>query len=48
VYHVANGQLAEVPGSGGLSPADVPLATRSAEAKLANEWFRTITTEVFG
>ena len=48
VYHVADGQLAEVPGSGGLSPADVPLATRSAEAKLANEWFRTITTEVFG
>ena len=48
VYHVANGQLAEIPGSGGLSPADAPRATRSAEAKLANDWFRTITTEVFG
>jgi sulfide dehydrogenase [flavocytochrome c] flavoprotein subunit len=48
VYHVANGQLAEVPGSGGVSPADAPRATRSAEAILANDWFRTITTEVFG
>jgi sulfide dehydrogenase [flavocytochrome c] flavoprotein subunit len=48
VYHVANGQLAEVPGSGGVSPADAPRSTRSAEAILANDWFRTITTEVFG
>ena len=48
VYDVANGQLAEVPGSGGLSPADAPRSTRSAEAILANDWFRTVTTEVFG
>jgi sulfide dehydrogenase [flavocytochrome c] flavoprotein chain len=48
VYHVANGQLAEVPGSGGVSPADAPRSTRSAEAILANDWFRTITAEVFG
>jgi sulfide dehydrogenase [flavocytochrome c] flavoprotein chain len=48
VYHVTNGQFAEVPGSGGVSPADAPRATRSAEAILANVWFRTITTEVFG
>jgi len=48
VYHVANGQLAEVPGSGGVSPSDAPRATRSAEAILANDWFRTITAEVFG
>ena len=47
VYHVANGQLAEVPGSGGVSPSDAPRATRSAEAILANDWFRTITAEVF-
>ena len=47
VYHVANGQLAEVPGSGGVSPADAPRSTRSAEAILANDWFRTITAEVF-
>jgi sulfide dehydrogenase [flavocytochrome c] flavoprotein subunit len=47
VYDVANGQLAEVPGSGGLSPADGPRSIRSAEAILANDWFRTVTTEVF-
>jgi sulfide dehydrogenase [flavocytochrome c] flavoprotein subunit len=48
VYHATNGQLAEVPGSGGVSPADAPRSTRSAEAILANDWFRTITAEVFG
>ena len=48
VYYPANGQLAEVPGSGGVSPVDAPLSTRSLEALLSNDWFRTITTEVFG
>jgi NADPH-dependent 2,4-dienoyl-CoA reductase/sulfur reductase-like enzyme len=48
VYHATNRQLAEVPGSGGVSPADAPRSTRSAEAILANDWFRTITAEVFG
>ena len=48
VYHSANGQLAEVPGSGGISQVDAPRSTRSLEATLANDWFRTITTEVFG
>jgi sulfide dehydrogenase [flavocytochrome c] flavoprotein chain len=48
VYHVTNDRLAEVPGSGGVSPAEAPRSTRSAEAILANDWFRTITTEVFG
>jgi sulfide dehydrogenase [flavocytochrome c] flavoprotein chain len=48
VYYPANGQLAEVPGSGGVSPVDAPLSTRSLEAMLSNDWFRTITTEVFG
>ena len=48
VYYPANGQLAEVPGSGGVSPVDAPRSTRSLEAMLANDWFRTITTEVFG
>jgi sulfide dehydrogenase [flavocytochrome c] flavoprotein chain len=44
----ANGQLADVPGSGGVSPAEAPRATRAAEAVLAEAWFRTITAEVFG
>ncbi|HEU4367041.1 MAG TPA: NAD(P)/FAD-dependent oxidoreductase [Methylomirabilota bacterium] len=48
VYQPSGGQLAEVPGSGGVSPADAPRATRALEAGLAESWFRTITTEVFG
>src|SRR4029434_4355568 len=48
VYAPSGGQLAEVPGSGGVSPADAPRATRAAEAVLAEAWFRTITGEVFG
>ncbi len=48
VYHAVNGQLTEVPGSGGVSPADAPRSTRSLGAVLADGWFRTITTEVFG
>jgi sulfide dehydrogenase [flavocytochrome c] flavoprotein chain len=48
VYRPANGQLAEVPGSGGISQVDAPRSTRSLEATFANDWFRTITTEVFG
>ena len=44
----ASGQLAEVPGSGGVSPTGAPRATRAAEALLAEAWFRTITDETFG
>ena len=44
----AGGQLADVPGAGGVSAADAPRATRAAEAVLAEAWFRTITAEVFG
>jgi NADPH-dependent 2,4-dienoyl-CoA reductase/sulfur reductase-like enzyme len=48
VYQPSGGQLAEVPGSGGVSPGEAPRAVRAAEATLAEAWFRTITTEVFG
>jgi sulfide dehydrogenase [flavocytochrome c] flavoprotein chain len=48
VYHPVNGALAEVAGSGGVSPVDAPLAERKEEAELADGWFHTITTEVFG
>jgi NADPH-dependent 2,4-dienoyl-CoA reductase/sulfur reductase-like enzyme len=48
VYQPSGGQLAEVPGAGGVSPAEAPRATRAAEAALAESWFRTITAEVFG
>lgn len=48
VYQPANGQLAEVAGSGGVSPLDAPAATRNEEALYAEGWFRTLTAEVFG
>ena len=48
VYAPSGGQLADVPGSGGVSPSDAPRAARAAEAVLAEAWFRTITGEVFG
>jgi sulfide dehydrogenase [flavocytochrome c] flavoprotein chain len=48
VYAATGGQLADVPGAEGVSPADAPRATRAAEAVLAEAWFRTITAEVFG
>jgi sulfide dehydrogenase [flavocytochrome c] flavoprotein subunit len=48
VYQVADGQLADVQGSGGVSPLDAPAAIRAQEALYADGWFRTITAEVFG
>jgi NADPH-dependent 2,4-dienoyl-CoA reductase/sulfur reductase-like enzyme len=48
VYHVADGQLADVPGAGGVSPLDAPAAIRAQEAIYADGWFRTIAAEVFG
>ena len=48
VYQPTGGQLADVPGSGGVSPSDAPRETRKAEAILAEAWFHTITTEAFG
>jgi len=48
VYQPQDGQLVEVPGSGGTSPLDAPPATRAAEAEIADGWFRTITAEAFG
>jgi sulfide dehydrogenase [flavocytochrome c] flavoprotein chain len=48
VYRPADGQLKDVEGAGGVSPADAPSSFRQLEATLANGWFTTITTEVFG
>jgi sulfide dehydrogenase [flavocytochrome c] flavoprotein chain len=48
VYHPAGGQIREVEGSAGASPAVAPMSTRAAEAVFANGWFKTITAEVFG
>ena len=48
VYRPLNGVLTEVEGSGGVSAADAPRATRSLESTFADGWFNTITSEVFG
>jgi sulfide dehydrogenase [flavocytochrome c] flavoprotein chain len=48
IYLPVNGQLAEIAGSGGVSPVDAPRTLRNDEAKLADGWFNTITSEVFG
>jgi NADPH-dependent 2,4-dienoyl-CoA reductase/sulfur reductase-like enzyme len=48
VYRPANGQLVEVPQSGGVSPLGAPAATRAREAEFARGWFNTVTGEVFG
>jgi NADPH-dependent 2,4-dienoyl-CoA reductase/sulfur reductase-like enzyme len=48
VYQPSSGQLADVPGAGGVSPSEAPRTVRQAEAVLAEAWFRTITGEVFG
>ena len=48
VYAPAGGQLADVPGAGGVSPSEAPRATRAVEAVLAEAWFRTIAAETFG
>jgi sulfide dehydrogenase [flavocytochrome c] flavoprotein subunit len=48
VYQPADGQLVEVAGAGAISPLDAPASTLSAEASIADGWFRTLTAEVFG
>ena len=48
VYAPRNGQLADVEGAGGVSPADAPASFRALEADYAEAWFRTIAAEVFG
>ena len=48
VYRPNNGVLADVEGAGGVSPADAPASFRLLEATYADNWFQTITTEVFG
>ncbi len=48
VYTPLNGQLTDVKGAGGVSPANAPRSARELEANFANGWFKTITGEVFG
>lgn len=48
VYQPREGLLAEVEGAGGISPLDATRDVRELEAAYAEDWFRTITSEVFG
>lgn len=48
VYRPDKGQLVEVPGSGGISPLEADAAFRVDEARYGQDWFRTLTTEIFG
>ena len=48
VYKPTNGQLADIPGAGGVSPLDAPQEFRAREALYAEGWFRTIAAETFG
>jgi sulfide dehydrogenase [flavocytochrome c] flavoprotein chain len=48
VYQPKNGLLTDVEGAGGVSPADAPRDFRAREAEYAQNWFATITAEVFG
>jgi NADPH-dependent 2,4-dienoyl-CoA reductase/sulfur reductase-like enzyme len=48
VYMPVNGVLTDVQGAGGLSPVDAPRSVRAQEALFAEDWFNTITSEVFG
>jgi hypothetical protein len=48
VYRIANGQLTDVEGAGGISPSDAPRSFRTLEATYAEAWFQTITAEMFG
>ena len=43
----AAGLFGDIEGAGGTSPLDAPPETRSLEARYAEDWFTTITTEVF-
>ncbi len=48
VYRPDKGQLADVPGAGGVSPLEAVGGFRGQEALYAASWFRTITAETFG
>ena len=42
------GEIAPVPGSGGVSPADAPIEFRRAEAEYARGWYASITADMYG
>jgi sulfide dehydrogenase [flavocytochrome c] flavoprotein subunit len=47
VYELKEGKIVEVPGAGGLSPADAPPRVRAIEVQFAQSWYRNITADMF-
>ncbi|MGN1056170.1 MAG: NAD(P)/FAD-dependent oxidoreductase [Comamonas sp.] len=48
VYSTQAGKLVEIPGSGGVSPADADAGFRKAEAEYGAAWYKAITTDIWG
>ncbi len=48
VYRLSEKGIAEVEGSGGVSPKDAPDEFRAAEARYAFGWYKSITTDTWG
>ncbi|GAB4191998.1 MAG: NAD(P)/FAD-dependent oxidoreductase [Thalassobaculales bacterium] len=48
VYKLVDGKIADVPGAGGVSPAEAPAATRRLEAIYGESWYDSITADMFG
>jgi sulfide dehydrogenase [flavocytochrome c] flavoprotein chain len=48
VYEVHEGELREIPGSGGVSPLDAPAGFRRREAMYAEAWYAAITEDIWG
>ncbi|CRI66462.1 Sulfide dehydrogenase (flavocytochrome c), flavoprotein subunit [Thiocapsa sp. KS1] len=47
VYRLEDGKIVDVPGAGGVSPADADARTRAMEQQFALDWFRNITSDMF-
>ena len=48
VYQLSGREIVKVKGSGGVSPPDVDLSVRRAEAIYAQGWYDSITHDMFG
>ncbi|CUW39798.1 putative Sulfide dehydrogenase [flavocytochrome c] flavoprotein chain [Magnetospirillum sp. XM-1] len=48
VYRVINGKIADVPGSGGISPKGASAMFRGLEASYAESWYANITQDIWG
>jgi sulfide dehydrogenase [flavocytochrome c] flavoprotein subunit len=47
VYQLKDGKIVDVPGAGGLSPANADARTRAIEVQFALGWYRNITADMF-